>query len=285
LEEPVEGWLVKSRGLVGFVKGCYHPLPGYILTPRVLDGMKTWRRVEAGATLTRCFDFPVHVSYPEKARFYSPVELLRRLRSCGSAICRAAVTLAEYLASAAGPDHVGVTGGLAYSPTDASDIDLVVYGLNETMEAYRALSDLRAEGRTHPYGGQGHAWSKEDVDLHEKLARERLLFGRFMGYEYNVRLVPCVVPSPCTRVVTLGEAKISGRICSSLSFTTPTHYLLCGHSGAVHIVTHRLRYTELPLGALVEVKGKRQLVCGREALTPDHGGWVRLLALPGQSER
>jgi len=275
----VEAWLVKASDFIGFVKGCNHPLPEYIVVPRIVKGSKTWSAVHPRlAKETPCFDFPVSVAGPS-ARFLSPVDAAQRLRrNCASGVCRAALELLDALASAVGWDSVGVTGSLAYSPEQADDIDIVVYGYGKVLEAYRVLAELRGSGLTRPYLGRGHAWSREDRLLHAKLARKRLLFGVFQGYEYNVRLVTCTSPAPCTRVRSLGHIEVRGRLCSALGFTTPAHYMLCTTGGhRVHIVTYRLRYSELPLGVMLEVRGLRQELCGRELVTPDHGGYIRIV--------
>lgn len=277
---PVEGWLLKAPDLIGFVKGCFHPLPGLFYVPRVLGGEKIWLREAAGYGLrNRCFDFPVPVAHPgEGYTLVSPVEAAAALRGkCSSRVCRAALLLLDELGSAAGFDRVGVTGGLAYSPLNASDADLVVYGFRAAVEAYRRLLELREEGVTKPYYGSGHGWTGADSLLHKVLAAKRLLFGRLSGVEYNVRLVACERPSPCSRVLSLGSAAVRARICGGVGFTTPTLYRLCGSPAAQLLASHRLRYTEIPLGAVIEAKGRIEEICGMRALVPDHGGYVRIL--------
>lgn len=277
---PVEGWLLKGPGLVGFVKGCFHPLPGLFYVPRVLDGRKIWLR-ETGSygVRNRCFDFSAPVARPgEEYTLVSPIEAAAALRrGCGSRVCQAALLLLEELGSAAGFDRVGVTGGLAYSPLDASDADVVVYGFRAATEAYRRLLELREEGVTEPYYGSGHGWVEADSLLHRALAAKRVLFGALNGVEYNVRLVACERPSPCSRVLSFGSAAVRARICSGVGFTTPTLYRLCGSSIAQLLMSHRLRYTEIPIGAAIEAKGRIEEVCGMRVLVPDHGGYVRIM--------
>lgn len=279
---PVEGWLVRTGDVVGFVKGCFHPLPRLVYTPRLLHGRKTWApRPQAVAAMTRCFDFPVPVADPEAADLVSPLEAAENLMrgGCSTRACRAGRLLVSLLEAAVG--EVGVTGGLAYSPRSAGDVDLVVYGWRAAKRAYEALRELRERGITEPHLAGGHGWSRSDEALHSRLAARRLLFGRLNGVEYNVRLVPCTRPAPCTRVRSLGRGRAAGVVCSAVGYTTPAHYRVCGGQGAVLVVTHRLRYMEIPVGSRVEVEGSLQEVCGMRVLTPDHGGWVSVTALPG----
>jgi hypothetical protein len=281
---PVEGWLIETGRVLGFVKGCFQPLPLLVYTPRIVDGVKTWDPSSVPRAWTRCFDFPVPVADPGRARLVSPVEAKRLLRACRSPACRAARLLLEELEAAAGSDRVGVTGGLSYRPESAGDVDLVVYGWRQSLEAYRRLRELREEGLTGPHLGGGHGWGRREEELHQRLSSRRLLFGTVGGVEYNVRLVPCEKPSPCARVRSLGEALIRARLCGGVGYTTPAVYTLCGTEAVGEVwplprllITYRLRYTELPLGALVEVDGALQEQCGMPAVTPDHGGYLRLL--------
>jgi hypothetical protein len=155
VEGPVEGWLVRSKDVVGFVKGCFHPLPWLVYVPRLVGGAKTWSIGRFGANISRCFDFPVPLVDSRRASLTSPIDAAKRLAQsgCESRVCRAGLRLLAILASAVGLDAVGVTGGLAYAPFSAGDVDVVVYGWRAGLEAYRVLRELREEGTTEPHYG------------------------------------------------------------------------------------------------------------------------------------
>ena len=292
----VEGWLFRARGVVGFVKGCLHPLPRLFVVLRLVEGRKTWsplpQHVPGAPGLrveeSRCLGGRRALVLEPRAvgvQLVAPWDAARRLRGCGSRTCRAAMDLLEHLSSAIGNAGVaGVTGGLAYAPSKAGDVDLVVYGGRAVERAYRALVDMREEGVTSPMPPRGHEWSRYDVELARHLNRSRVLLGVYRGVEYNVRLVPCTAPSRCTPARILGEARIVGDVCGSAGFTTPAFYTLCSKDRPViHVATWRLRYTEIPVGARVEAWGSLEEWCGGlRVLVPDHGGGMRLVRLrPG----
>ncbi len=283
---PVEGWLAKTRRSLGFVKGCHQPLPRLFYTPRLVEGVKTWNPPrglvidEAAAwSTTRC-GIESYILDPSRALLHAPWEAAAGLRSCDAPICRAALGLLELLGLAPGEPPGGVTGGLAYSPGSASDIDLVVYGLGAGEEVYRALRDLREDGVTAPLWGRGHGWSAADEGLHEALATARLLQGVYRGFVYEVRVTACTAPSHCPRIHVEGWAVVEGVVCGGLGYTTPSLYRVCGAGGEEWLVmSYRLRYTELPRGLRVRVGGQVQRLCGLRVLVPDHGGSVEPLGL------
>ena len=281
------------------MKGCFHPLPGFFFVPRVVSGKKVHRPIIAnhsnqGLNLVRhpCLGgrraFIVH---PGNARLLSPIMAAKNLKTmCSSKLCKAALDFLEYL-SAEGEGLVGVTGSLAYDPRNAEDIDLVAYG-PRIERVYKALRDLRKDGITLPFRGRGHAWSDSDYYLNNVIASQRLLFGRYKGFEYNVRLVYCTKPARCTPIKVLGEAVLEADIVSSISFSTPAFYLMrirrvLGTDVALptrlehmHMMTFRLRYMEIPTGSRVMVKGEIESLEGVLRIVPDHVGFVHILSLP-----
>ena len=225
---------------------------------------------------------------PSRARIVSPIDIAKSLASCKKPLCRAALELLEYLTSG-GVDYVGVTGGLAYNPSTANDIDLVVYGARNTEKAYALLRELRAEGATGPLLSPGHGWANSDWDLHQRLARQRLLMGMYKGYEYNIRLVDCTVPAPCRPHMLRGRARVIGRILGGSTFTTPALYILslfepvsCNKTPVrmLYVESFRLRYTEIPLGAVIEAWGVlEERKPGFCVLVPDWEGGIKLVKL------
>ncbi len=293
----VEGWLFRSAGgrLIGFVKGCMHPLPELFAVPRLIEGRKTWRLEEALRMAARLgAGFRVAPSPclggrvaglvdPARAELVAPWEAARRLRSCSTGLCRAALELLESLASATRRGLVGVSGGLAYGAPAAGDIDLVVYGSGDVERVYRLLGELRGEGVTSPAPPRGHGWSRSDERLARSVQGARLLVGVYRGYEYNVRLVHCTRPSRCAPTRLLGAVELEGQICGGTGFTLPVFYTLCLRGGGVALVASwRLRYTELPPGMSVRVAGEVEEWCGGlRVVVPDHGGYIVPAEGPG----
>ena len=283
---PVEAWLARTRRSLGFVKGCHQPLPRLFYTLRLVDGVKTWAPPRGLAIdeavawrATRC-GIESYILDPARASLVAPWEAAAGLRGCSAPACRAALELLELLGLAPGEPPGGVTGGLAYSPGRAGDLDLVVYGARAGEEVYRALRDLREDGVTAPLRGRGHGWSAADERLHGALASARLLQGVYRGFVYEVRVVACTAPSHCPRIHVEGEAVVEGTVCGGAGYTTPSLYRLCGAGEAEWLVmTYRLRYTELPRGLRVRVRGQVQVLCGLRVIVPDHGGSVEPLGL------
>ena len=288
---PVEGWLVRSSTFIGFIKGCFHPLPRLRFIPRLVSGVKTWDAGRAVKLLENtnpglvdedpCTGHRVALVDPgrEGVELVSPLAAAAALEGCRLPICRAALELLTALRDG-GVGLVGVTGGLAYDPRKASDIDVVVYGQEHVDTAYQVLAELRREGVTGEAPPRGHGWTALDREL-ALAARGRLLLGLYKGYEYNVRLVPCTRPAACTRVHGLGMVRLKGRICGGVNYTTPAFYRLCSAADSVVavVVTYRLRYMELPDGLPVEVYGRLEEWCGGgRYVVPDMGGYVRLLS-------
>ena len=287
---PVEGWIVRASGLVGFVKGCFHPLPRIRFTPRVVGGRKLWDPRHAltllGEAAPRlvgvdpCAGRPSGLAGGTDVEFVDPLHASAELSTCTRPVCRAAASLARLLEAEAGVE-VGVTGGLAYNPEGAGDIDLVVYGQREADTVYEVLRSLRRRGVTAPAPPEGHGWSSLDRMLGGMLAGSRVLIGLYRGFEYNVKLVPCTSPARCVRVRAAGRGMVRGRVCAASGHTVPAYYLVCGRDGEAVVLSYRLRYTEIPEGSTVEVAGRVEEWCGGRYLVPDLDGYVKLLSLPG----
>ncbi|WP_338248942.1 hypothetical protein [Pyrodictium abyssi] len=221
----------------------------------------------------------------------SPLAIVSRLRACDRTLCRKARDLVDAIMGYT--DLVGVTGGLAYNPYKASDIDIVVYG-SRVDRVYQLLVELRREGVTAPYRGAGHGWSSSDIELNTALNKERVLIGYIDGFEYNVKLVPCTKPAPCIpfRTVKAG-VKARGVVKRVSPYTVPAVYrlelykpLTLGTKSYtwVYLFSYRLRYTEIPEGMAVEAKGVLEEFEGLVRLVPDHSGYVKPLYRPSSSQ-
>ena len=177
--------------------------------------------------------------------------------------------------------HFGISGSLLLGlATDASDVDVVVYGKQESLRAYDAIAELRKQGhRLAPYDGKmisrivQQRWGDTGIDLSSliDLERSKLLHGMFDSREYFLRLVR---DSP-TRAESdaffrpLGTAVIRGVVTDdSDSMFTPCRYgleesrTLLGVPGPViELFSYRGKFTEhVRRGQLIEARGKLENV-------------------------
>ena len=279
---PIEGWLiVDGNRVLGYVKGCQHPLPYLFVAPRRSG---SWYVVRE----TRCFlGLVTPISKPKPHMLASPFEAATRLRKAcrekRSKWCLTVLGFLEELESSIG-SGIGVTGSAAYYFEEAGDIDIVVYGSRAGRRAYSVLREMREQGKTTPFKSIGKNWSKKDVELHKRLAEKRLLQGYYKDIPYTIRIVACKKPAPCIPVRVKNIVRVRARIAdSSLSYFTPAYYLLEEVHGDVELdrlvmLTHRIRYQELPNNTRIEVLGLIEEHCSMVyALTPDHNGYVNLL--------
>lgn len=264
---PLEGWLIVAKKNIFIVKDVEQPLPYLRVIPRLLNGRKVHVEPHKLCTITKCLVDPcLHVKIPlfmpdSKSKVISPFEAANSLNDCNNKVCRAAARLLElfqevgYLA--------GISGSLAYKPHSANDIDIVVYGSSE--EAYMFLKELRQEGVTRPL-------------YPDNTYSNRLLFGRFLGVPYSIRLVSVTKPRPCIKRVLERPIVFSAKVIDSVSYTTPAYYLVKVEKGVYNgiillIRTLRLRYTELNCKYVV-VKGVLERVCGNMIVSPDVNGYI-----------
>lgn len=281
-----DSWLVfdVQGHFVGYVKGCFHPLPRLFVTVRRFSSIVRYGREPClGGSEAATVD--PYTGYVKIVKPPSP----RLLKDCNTRLCRAAYDLFILISSAVDEEFIRVTGSLAVDPYKASDIDLVVYGCSETYRAYKLLIDLRRDGITRPYKGVGRGWNSKDIGLHQGLRTERVLLGLFKGIPYSLRLVDCIRAWRCTPFRVIGRCiKVRGRIERAMAYTTPSYYLVVLHEPLILgdnvvlktllIITHRLKFMEIPENTLIEVQGVLEEVDkSLYRLSPDHGGYISLV--------
>ncbi len=274
---PVEGWVVKTKSLVGIVKGCEHPLPYLHYVPRLVGGAKYHVNPNYVCRLVPCTPSPclkglkAPLIDSRSIAFIDPVSATKELdKYCnGGVVCRTAASLVEELVSA-GLDLVGVTGGLIYSPRQTRDIDIVVY--DNPDKAYAVLRKLRRDGVTTPLDKIiDESWVSTDKSLHRLFADRRLLYGLYNDVPYSIRLVSCQKPIMCRRGIIRGMGRFTGILRWVKPYTTPAYYILETNDDKFLVYTLRLRYTELPNGFKVVIEGNIEEYCGLRIIVPDHG--------------
>ena len=308
---PIEGFMVElPSGVIFEVKGLLHP-PGRVLAyprylpdsagDRVREGRRyrkvaSWRERQA---LLREEPLSRYVAYDpvlgdafcflplaELAAIYDPVAKLAELRRKAGGLARpgrVALKMAEELVEKAGLSwsDVGVSGSLLVGLSGgASDIDLVFYGRDACLKAYRALREMREDGLARPLGAEElsailAARSADTLyDPEVFAAREpgKLLQGTFEGVLYSIRLVPARGPEPYGRVRfrALGTAEIRAVVAdASEAIFTPCRYrlreveLLSGAQEPEALVSFRLRFCEHAReGEEIAARGKLEEAIG-----------------------
>jgi hypothetical protein len=301
--EPIEGDYIETMdGLLFSVKGLNHPRDLVIAYLRYIPdhdgdrmrGDRRYRRVydldETDELLLR--RFPQYLNrIEEKAltlqsvprghiyRVYSPSERLRALMDKpGSELEEAIAVFVSTLSSESGVplSGFGVSGSVLIGLAGpASDIDVVVYGLDDGRKAYDALRRLReSSGWIRPYDSETvrgvvkSRWGDTGLDLKKFSHSEvsKLLHGLVGGRDYFIRLVMRRhefeeerTSRPLRRAVLRAEIVDAGH-----SIFTPCIYQVRGCSYKNHapgpavtqLVSYRGKFTEQAReGDKVEARG------------------------------
>ena len=223
-----EGDLIKTKDNVIFdVKGLVHPPSKVIAFPRFIPSPQGIRRRQKDLygkvySLTERFKFleqkspnlivhdPVfdetlcEVPIDTIKKHYKPIEKLRKLRSSKTStdLEKKAVQLTESLKEAADIpwNSIGVSGSLLVGlHTPKSDIDPVVYGVENCRKAYAALESLVKDGDSHfkPYSREDlqvlfDFRSKDTIMTFEDFAKveyRKAFQGKFRETDYFMRFV------------------------------------------------------------------------------------------------
>jgi predicted nucleotidyltransferase len=223
-----EGDLIKTENHVIFdVKGLVHPPNKLIAFPRYIPSPQGTRGSQKGLygkiySLSERFKFleqnapdlivhdPVfdetlcEVPINTIKKQYKPIEKLRLLRTSKKLVDleRKAVQLAEALKEAADIpwSAIGISGSVLVGlHTPKSDIDPVVYGVENCRKAYAALENLLKDGESHlkPYSRRElqalfDFRSKDTIMSFEDFAqveRRKAFQGMFDRTDYFIRFV------------------------------------------------------------------------------------------------
>jgi predicted nucleotidyltransferase len=223
-----EGDLIKTENNVIFdVKGLVHPPKRLIAFPRYIPSPQGTRGKQKDLygkiySLSERFKFleqnspnlmvhdPVfdetlcEVPIDTIKKHYKPIEKLRLLRKSKTLgdLERKAVQLAEALKEAADIpwSAIGISGSVLVGlHTSKSDIDPVVYGVENCRKAYAALENLLKDGESHfkPYSREElqalfDFRSKDTIMNFEdftRVERRKAFQGMFDGTDYFIRFV------------------------------------------------------------------------------------------------
>ncbi len=265
----VEGDIIRHvDGSIWVVKGCVHPPGALVAVPRVVGGAKLKRLSEAMEVVRRYYLHYVR-SVPEIGREVPAVPLkdvlvvlrwLREGRRPGEELLRELLKALEDLGL-----ECGIAGSHLGGYSDAgSDVD--VHCL-DSPDAYERISSLYSSGLLgHLEPGEALlevAGVSESLDprRHAELIARRVLQGKYRGRRVTFRVVNCErareVIGP---YVDARSAEMVVRIAES-DYRTPAimradvvrSSVSVGQS--LYLFTHRLRFAELPVGTLLQIRG------------------------------
>ncbi len=290
---PIEGdTAVLKDGSIWVVKGCIHPKGYFIGVPRVLLGrseyvVKVKRLSDALSVVYRYYRH--YLSYVPEIGYTVPkvplddvreyitwrdTEVLHKLRF--SELGRKSLELI-HLINKYCKTYCGPTGSLLgnyYGKT--SDIDVICYDSTEFINCLYHLRDLNIlEPLMSKYFITEliNVSEKLDESKHMRLIEYKLLQGIFKGVKYTLRVVNCERISsllgPYEYV--LKPKLILCKVISS-DYRTPSIYkvkiiksygyelLLSNFKYVANVVTHRIRFSEIPRNSLLIIKEPLVLV-------------------------
>ncbi|WP_167827835.1 hypothetical protein [Pyrolobus fumarii] len=182
---------------------------------------------------------------------------------------------------------VGVTGSLLYGG-EHRDIDIVVYGVRESVEALDLILEMFKSGKLAPPPYKEYNIVKREVGIKDwiYISRRNPLVFRDLGSNrvYSIRLVGCKEPVRCPDIVARSPVHASIVIVRHLTppCVTPGLYECRARDGGkLVMLTLRSSLSCLPLGAMIEgIFILEQVKNGIARLVPD-GGYVRIRLLQG----
>ncbi len=299
-------YIQTTDGLFFAVKGSRHPeglivgILRYLPDPdgnRVLDGVKYKRVYDIGFTTDYLREnHPEYVNYIPRlgielqsvpaskiTRYYEPRKRLNIILS--NPETEVERVLADFVHALSGKSIVsaanfGVTGSLLIGlQTEGSDIDINVYGQDESRRVYNSLIELRETlDWVKPLEGDlfdsvlKSRWGDTglSLDLFSEIESSKVLHGTVQGREYFVRLLISdddYVSEPVNR------ASIRARVVdASKSIFNPCTYEVTQVSGdSEHIVTELKSYRgkfaeQVHEGELVEARGTLEKVQGKDGV-------------------
>ena len=270
MQRLLEGELILHKGVVYIVKGFQHPRNYVIAYPRY--NMLTLERIHprdyykyTNLSYWKCIDYNVPLIPLEQTYPYN-------LHYCG--INSRARYLRKFLSEISGIDEedIYITGSyrVCLFNEETSDVDLIVYGNRNVDKIYKVLKDLRENRITRPLSNgslliEYHKHKDLRFKEYEILRSNSVLQGVFLNkIRYSIRLVPYVRGfNKCVeKTKFIGFYRLKVRIVDYIQhYTTPAKYVVEVIKAPsklslilkkkIHLITYRLRYTELPLNTIL----------------------------------
>ncbi len=290
--QPVEGDVARLvDGSLWVVKGCAHPPGGFVAVPRVVDGKKLKRLADAVEVVKRYY---LHYArrVPEIGREVPvvPLEDVLEVRGWLSEGRRPGDPALEELLRAF--EALGLECGIAGSHLGGyseigSDID--VHCLDRP-DAYGRISSLYSSGvleHLDPNEALLEVVSVSeslDPERHAELIAKRHLQGKYRGRRVTIRVVNCErIRELLGPYADLRSAELVVRVVES-DYRTPSILEAdvvrssVSTGQRVYLLTHRLRFAELPVGTLLQIRGTLATrACGGSVLNLDESDVVWIL--------
>jgi predicted nucleotidyltransferase len=200
----VEGYMIYYKGWLWMLRGCFNIDGGFLAFPRYSSVEEDVVLKEPNDSFSKALEIA-----PETIKFVpcvgqeapvlgrntgsllNPLDL-RNIRN--DRMGKTALELVEILRGYIGSNSVGITGGLLAGRSKTKDIDIVIYGENESRRAYQILSKKKilekytSEDVIRLLENRGEIiYNSRIVDRETK----KVLQGKFGGIDVYIRLVPC----------------------------------------------------------------------------------------------
>ncbi len=256
MDALVEGWIVETNllGLREFwvVRGYRHPHNHIVASPYVIGGGKVkqydWSTipiwlVEYIPCIGRVAPL---IPRGRIARVIDPESVLKIRRND---IPQAIIELLDII----DPEWAGITGSWAILGEKASsDVDILVYGNH--WEVYRALLDLKGEGRIQPCMiNERYIKVKDKISWSSyiKLVERKVLDSCYKGVPYTIRILRRLEAEICEGMVArVGSYRGPLKIVETLEpHLTPARYIIDIGGLDVLMESWHTRYMELPKGS------------------------------------
>jgi len=283
---PIEGFYVEIEETIMAVKGVLQPPGRVIALPTYIPLDGGFRRIRRLEESLKYFieRYPEYYDWFDFAgrrlpappldaidKVYNPLSM-RRLRG----ISPEAEELRRILIRESGVDErfVGVTGSILLERcSPKSDIDLIVYGIENGKRIYESMRRLRRSGRLLPLNDYYDLRkSRLDSSLPLKtwisVERSKILAGMFSGKVYTAKIVP--LPSEYwesldQKCVEMGSAGFIGEVIDDkYSILTPNRY---------SVSVKRRLFGEVKEGEVIEIFSMRS----RFAEAASCGEWVKVV--------
>ena len=283
---PIEGFYVEIEETIMAVKGVLQP-PGRVIalpTHILLDeGFKRIRSLEESLNyfIQRYPEYYSWFSFAGRRLPAPPLDAVDKVYNPLSIehvkrISTEAEELRNILAEESGVDEsfVGITGSILLGKcSPRSDIDLIVYGIENGRRIYELMRELRRSGDLEPlkdYYELRKSRLDSSLPLRTWIAVERskILAGMFSGKVYTARIVP--LPSEYwesldQECVEMGSTSFIGEVVDDeYSILTPNRY---------SVSVERRLFGEIEEGEVVEVFSMRS----RFAEMASHGDRVKVV--------
>ncbi|MCY0859309.1 MAG: hypothetical protein OWQ54_02640 [Sulfolobaceae archaeon] len=241
----VEGYMLKYRGGIWAVKGCYHPEGFAVAIIRYFNGMKIKRLSDSIALIKQ--KFPELLKYVKQIGFEVPLVPLKDSEILDPfELSNLPKHVTEFLDALNSKGDVGITGSLLYNPSEAKDMDFLTFN----NSYYEKLLRLRKNGVTKALDVVNDEEIETlDYEDFKSLKANRVLEGTFKGIPYTFKIVECTDFGEV-----LEERYYEGvlEIRRSLKpFSLPVIYDV----GSGFATSFRIRFTELKEGAKIFFEG------------------------------